>query len=204
MTNLIQICSVQRSGFTSLQNVCANYFEIECQPRLVASLNTSPRPCACMGSGPFLISPAKITLGGAISFAEPCSQRESRKAARWRRSGAGSSGHVRPSLIGHAGKSVGCNSAERYDRRVGLQPLPVTVQRLSDRPTGQFAPGPNYLFSHAKGWFGITPSLLISFPGHKPWFQYQIVSSIGTNTYRLRYKYRYSTGTEPHTLSSSL
>lgn len=50
------------------KNVCAKYFEIERQPSLVASLNMSPRPCACMGFGPFSISPAWVNNpSGAIS-----------------------------------------------------------------------------------------------------------------------------------------
>jgi len=59
---------VQRGIESSLQNVCAKTFEIECQPVLVASLNTSPRPCARMWNGPFSISPVLVNnRDGAIS-----------------------------------------------------------------------------------------------------------------------------------------
>jgi len=66
MTGAIQIgVTVQRGTESSLQNVCAKSFEIECQPVRVTSLNTSSRPYARMWAGPFLISPvlAKTKAG---------------------------------------------------------------------------------------------------------------------------------------------
>jgi len=61
----LQIGTVRRGIAPSPQNVCAANFEIECQPALVASPNTCPRPCDCMWDGPFSISPvlAKTKTG---------------------------------------------------------------------------------------------------------------------------------------------
>lgn len=55
MNQIFQIGAVVQREKTPCQSSCAKHLETEDQPGLVVPLNTSPRPCARMGTGPFWI-----------------------------------------------------------------------------------------------------------------------------------------------------
>lgn len=158
MSEIVQIYGVQQRK-PSLQNVCAETFETECQPDLVALLNTSSRPCACMGDGPFLISPALTRIRAGLSPAEPLAGPSGRVAEGARAiGGVGPNADYQPApptqkenaraLIGPSGFPFALISRSRAVAGDSIKPAPAasdfpchmkTSPLLSGEPLFSFA-----------------------------------------------------------------